>query len=61
MPNNIQTLSQSALNTLVEQIVKANVQNSLNAAVATAIDMLVKSLPQRGFESVFFNSGWEEE
>lgn len=56
-----QTLDPQQLANLVQQVVKATVQQGLNTAVQSAIDSLLKSLPQRGFEHVVFDAGWKSE
>lgn len=56
-----QPLDQQQIGQLVKQAVEASVQQSLNAAVQDAINTLLKSLPQKGFEHVMFNSGWKTE
>ncbi len=39
----------------------ALVQQSLNNAVQIAVEKLIESLPQVGFERIAFNSGWKQE
>jgi hypothetical protein len=55
------TIPPQAQQQLIEQVIKANLQNSINSAVASAVDLMIKSLPQRGFENMTFDSGWSEE
>jgi hypothetical protein len=56
-----QGVDPQTLNALVQQVVQAAVQPALNAAVQSAVNTLLKSLPQKGFETVSFNSGWKTE
>ena len=64
-PLNLANLSQAidaaALNDIVQRAVQACVQQVLNAAAQNAVDTLLRSLPQKGFEIVQFNSGWKTE
>ncbi len=59
---NIQGLSDAfdanQIKNLMQQAIQASVQEGLNLAIKNAIDVLLKSLPQKGFEHVTFNSGW---
>lgn len=61
IPNLPQNISQQEINALIQQIVNAVIQQSLNNAVQVAVQQLIKSLPQVGFERFAFNSGWREE
>ena len=56
-----QGIDPQSINALVQQVVQASVQPALNAAVQNAIVTLLRSLPQKGFETVYFNSGWKTE
>lgn len=56
-----QPIDPQQLSSLIQQAVTATVQQSLNAAVQIAIDLLLKSLPQKGFEHVVFDAGWRNE
>lgn len=72
-PINISDLSpridQARLEELVRQVVGAVVQQSMSTtiraaterAVQAATDRLISTLPQAGFETVKFDSGWREE
>ncbi len=50
-----------ALRDLISQTVQATLQATLNSAVESATKELLRALPQKGFERVAFNSGWETE
>jgi hypothetical protein len=54
-------IDQQQLNILVQQVVQASVQQCLNAAAKSAVENLLKALPQVGFEHITFNSGWKTE
>jgi hypothetical protein len=61
IPNLPPGIDPNALNSLVQQIVGSVVQQSLNNSVQIAVQQLVRSLPQAGFERLGFNSGWRKE
>jgi len=61
IPNLPPNVSQEQINTIVQQVVSAVTQQSLNNAVQVAVQQLIKSLPQARFERVSFNSGWKKE
>jgi hypothetical protein len=61
VPNLPPNINQQQINTLVQQVVSVVIQQSLNNAAQVAIQQLIKSLPQAGFEHSMFNSGWEKE
>lgn len=54
-------LNPAQLQQLIQQIINANLQGALNAAVENAVNNIMRSLPQKGFEHVSFNTGWTEE
>lgn len=56
-----QPIDQQQLTNIVTQAVQATVQQSLNLAAQNAVANLMRSLPQKGFELVSFNSGWKTE
>ena len=60
IPNLPPNINQQQINALVQQVVSAVIQQSLNDAVQVAVQQLVRSLPQAGFERFSFNSGWEK-
>ena len=53
-------MNQRQFNTLIKQVVENVVQQSLNTAAHTAVDSLIKTLPQAGFERISLNSGWRK-
>jgi len=61
IPNLPPNINQQQIDALIQQISSAVIQQSLNNAVQVAVQQLVKSLPQVGFERFLFNSGWKEE
>jgi len=61
LPGLTQPPDPQQLAALVQAAVKASVQQGLNCAVQSAIDSLLKSLPQKGFEQIVFKSGWKME
>jgi len=61
IPNLPPNVSQEQINKLIQQVVSAVIQQSLNNAVQVAVQQLIKSLPQVGFEHFPFNAGWKEE
>jgi hypothetical protein len=58
LPPNV---NKEQINALIQQVVTGVIQQSLNDAVQVAVQQLIKSLPQAGFERFAFNSGWEKE
>jgi hypothetical protein len=46
---------------LIQQTVNANLQIALNKAVEDAVNVLMKSFPQRGFEQINYDGGWVKE
>jgi len=61
IPNLPSNINQEQINVLIQQVVSAVVQQALNNAVRVAVDQLIKSLPQAGFERFSFESGWRKE
>ncbi|HLA51246.1 MAG TPA: hypothetical protein VJZ92_03235, partial [Thermodesulfobacteriota bacterium] len=61
LPNLPPNSDQNAINTLIQQVVSTVIQQSLNNAAQIAVQQLIKSLPQAGFERLSFNSGWKKE
>jgi len=61
IPNLPPNVSQEQINALVQQVVSSVIQQSLNDAVQVAVQQLIRSLPQAGFEHFSFNSGWKKE
>jgi len=61
IPNLPPNVTQEQINAIVQQVVSAVIQQSLNNAVQVAVQQLIKSLPQAGFERFAFNSGWKKE
>ena len=61
IPNLPPNVSQEQINALVQQVVSRVTQQSLNDAVQVAVQQLIRSLPQAGFEHFPFNSGWKKE
>ena len=61
IPNLPPNVSQKQINALVQQVVSGAIQQSLNDAAQVAVQQLIRSLPQAGFERVSFNSGWKKE
>lgn len=61
IPNLPPNVSQEQINALVQQVVSRVIQQSLNDAAQVAVQQLIRSLPQAGFEHFSFNSGWKKE
>lgn len=61
IPNLPPNVSQEQINAMAQQVVRGVTQQSLNDAVQVAVQQLIRSLPQAGFERVSFNSGWKKE
>lgn len=61
IPNLPTDINQQQIEAMVQQVVSAVVQESLNSAVQVAVQQLIKSLPQAGFERFSFNAGWTRE
>jgi hypothetical protein len=59
IPNLPAGLTQQQIEALIQQIASANIQQSLRVASDSAVQQLLKSLPQVGFERIMFNSGWK--
>lgn len=55
------SIRQEQIDALIQQAAAGAVQQSLNSAVQMAVEQLVKSLPQVGFEHISFNCGWCKE
>lgn len=61
IPNLPPNVSQEQINAIVQQVVSGVIQQSLNDAAQVAVQQLIKSLPQVGFEHFAFNTGWKKE
>ena len=61
IPNFPPNVSQEQINAIVQQVVSGVIQQSLNDAAQVAVQQLIKSLPQVGFEHFAFNTGWKKE
>ena len=61
IPNLPPNVSQEQINAIVQQVVSGVIQQSLNDAAQVAVQQLIKSLPQVGFEHFAFNKGWKKE
>jgi hypothetical protein len=59
IPNLPANITPQQINTQLQGIVNAVLQQYLNNAVQTATKQLLTSLPQAGFERIAFNSGWK--
>lgn len=55
------SITQQQIDALIQKAAGGAIQQSLNNAIQIAVDQLVKSLPQVGFEHISFNSGWRKE
>ncbi len=49
------------MNAMIQQVVQGVMQPILNQAAQKAVDVLIKSLPQKGFEVVTYKAGWVTE
>lgn len=58
LPPNV---NKQQIDQLIQQVVGAIMQQSLNNAVRVAVQQFIQSLPQAGFERFSFNSGWQKE
>ena len=54
-------ITQQQINALIQQIINNVVQQFINQAAQLAVQQLIKTLPQAGFERVSFNTRWERE
>jgi len=61
IPNLPPNITQEEIKILIKQIVTNITQQSLNNAAKAVMEQLIKSLPQKGFEHISFNSGWKKE
>lgn len=61
LPNLQPNMNPQQIQAFVQQMANATMQQILNTAVQNAINELMKSLPQIGFEHVSLNSGWVKE
>jgi hypothetical protein len=61
LPESLKQIEQEQVHELIQQIVKANLQASVNIAIGNAVNQLIKSLPQTGFEHFTYDTGWFEE
>lgn len=61
IPNLPPGINQQQINALIQPVVSSVIQQSLNDAVQVAVQQLIKSLPQAGFERFVFNAGWRKE
>ena len=61
IPNLPTNVSQEQINVLVQQVTSGVIQQSLNDAAQVAVQQLIRSLPQAGFEHASFNAGWKKE
>lgn len=61
IPNLPPNVSQEHINAIVQQVVSGVIQQSLNNAVQIAVQQIIQSLPQVGFERFAFDSGWRKE
>lgn len=57
----IQELVKQVTAAVVQQSMNSVVQDAINKAAQTAADRLVQSLPQAGFETTRFDTGWKKE
>jgi len=60
IPNIPAGYDQQQIEALIQQVVSAIIQQSLNNATQSAVQQLLRSLPQAGFERISYNSGWEK-
>jgi hypothetical protein len=61
IPNLPPNVNQQQINAIIQQIMSAVVQQSLNNAAQVAVQQLITALPQAGFERFAYNSGWRKE
>ena len=61
IPNLPASITQQQIDALIQQAAGVAIQQSLNNAIQVAVEQLIKSLPQIGFEHISFNSGWRKE
>ncbi len=60
IPNLPASITQQQIDALIQQAAGVAIQQSLNNAIQIAVEQLIKSLPQIGFEHISFNSGWKK-
>lgn len=51
-------ITQQQVQAMIQQVAGVSIQQAINIAVGSAVEQLIKSLPQAGFERIQFNSGW---
>lgn len=56
-----QSLDQHQVQQLIEMILKNNLQIALNIATQDAVNKVIRSLPQQGFEHINYAGGWKKE
>lgn len=61
IPNIQVNFTPQQIDTIIRQTINSVIQESLNNASKIAINQLLKSLPQAGFERFLFNGGWRKE
>lgn len=54
-------MNQNQFEELMQNIVNGVIQTSLDAAIDTSVEQLMRSLPQTGFQLYAYNSGWIKE
>lgn len=60
IPNLPASITQQQIDALIQQAAGVAIQQSLSNAAQIAVEQLIKSLPQAGFERISFNTGWKK-
>lgn len=61
LPNLQANQTAQQIQAMVQKVANASMKQILNGAVQNAINELLKSLPQKGFEHISIKSGWRKE
>ncbi len=60
IPNLPTNVKPEEINIIIKQIVGSVAQQSLNDMIKIAVEQLIKSMPQSGFEQLSLSAGWKE-
>lgn len=61
IPGITSQISPQEMQLIIQQTINTNLQSALNIAVENAVNVLMKSFPQRGFEQINYDGGWIKE
>lgn len=60
IPNLPANIKQEEINSIIQQTVGSVAQQTLNDMIKIAVEQLIKSMPQAGFEQLSLSAGWKE-